>query len=58
MAARKLPTQFPAIVTREIKDLDEANRTIQMLTRTVEELRRQLIVVVNDHADRITTLGG
>lgn len=50
MAARKLPTQFPAIVTREVKDLDEANRNIQTLVRAIEELRRQFIVAINDHA--------
>lgn len=55
MAAKKLPQQFPAMVIKPFADIVDAYKKVRDFARIIEELRRQQIEVVNDHADLIDT---
>ena len=50
MAAKELPTQFPAIVTRESENLADINNNVRTLVRSIEELRRTFVDAINNHA--------
>ena len=53
MAAKKLPTQFPAILIKTFGSFQEAYQTIRDMLRSVERLRHTIAEAVNEHADRL-----
>lgn len=53
MVAKQFPIEWPPLVVKEFKDVEESYRTLRDLTRSIEELRKRIVEISNDHADLI-----
>lgn len=56
MAARTLQHQFPAIISRPVKKLDEVGNVLRNLIDPFERFRRATAIAVNDHANLLDGL--
>ena len=56
MAAKKLPSQFPALVARRFDDIAGGNNSLTDMARSLEEMRKLLIITINDHAVILNSL--
>ena len=50
MAAKQFPKSWPPLVVREFEDIKQAYRVLRDLVRSLEDLRRKVLEVGNDHA--------
>ena len=53
MVAKQFPKTWPPLVLREFKDIKQAYTAIRDLVRSLDNLRKRVLEVVNDHADRL-----
>ena len=53
MAAKQFPKSWPPLVVREFKDIERAYKVLRDLVRSLDDLRRKVLEVGNDHATRI-----
>ncbi|KKM64131.1 hypothetical protein LCGC14_1504470 [marine sediment metagenome] len=50
MAAKQFPKSWPPLVVREFEDFKQAYRVLRDLVRSLDNLRRKVLEVGNDHA--------
>ena len=50
MAAKLFPKTWPPLVLREFTDIKQAYRAVRDLIRSLEDLRKEILGVGNDHA--------
>ena len=50
MAAKQFPKSWPPLVVREFEDIKQAYRVLRDLVRALDDLRRKILEVGNDHA--------
>ena len=50
MAAKQFPKSWPPLVVREFEDIKQAYRVLRDLVRSLDDLRRKVLEVGNDHA--------
>ena len=50
MAAKQFPKTWPPLVIREFKDIEQAYKVLRDLVRSLDDLRRKVLEVGNDHA--------
>lgn len=51
----KLPAKFPAIFIKPFKDIEEANKHLSDLVAQINQLRDELVMVLNGNEDKFTT---
>ena len=55
MAAKQFPKSWPPLVVREFEDFKQAYKVLRDLVRSLDDLRRKVLEVGNDHAVLIDT---
>jgi len=50
MAAKQFPKTWPPLVLREFRDIKQAYIIIRDLVRSLDDLRKRILEVINDHA--------
>ncbi|KKM22987.1 hypothetical protein LCGC14_1619750 [marine sediment metagenome] len=50
MAAKEFPKTWPPLVIREFEDIKKAYIVVRDLVRSLDDLRKRVLEVVNDHA--------
>ena len=58
MAAKQFPKSWPPLVIREFEDIKQAYRVLRDLVRSLDDLRRKVLEVGNDHATRLDAQTG
>ena len=58
MAAKQFPKTWPPLVIREFKDIEQAYKVLRDLVRSLDDLRRKVLEVGNDHATRLDAQTG
>ena len=53
MAAKQFPVPWPPLIAREFEDFKKAYTVLRDLIRSLDDLRKKITEVVNDHADRL-----
>ncbi len=53
MAAKQFPKTWPPLVLREFTDIKKAYIIVRDLVRSLDDLRKKILEVGNDHADRL-----
>ena len=53
MAAKQFPKTWPPLILRDFRDIKQAYVAIRDLVRSLDDLRKRLLEVVNDHAVRL-----
>lgn len=53
MAAKQFPKTWPPLTVRVFKDIEQAYKLIRALVRSLEDLRKKILEVGNDHAARL-----
>lgn len=51
MAAKRIPSQYPAFVVRAVKSFDDVDKVIRDITAGIEAFRIRLSDIIGDHAD-------
>ena len=54
MAASKFPTEWPALAIREFNTVERSWQRLRDLVRSLNDMRTRIVLVGNDHADRLT----
>ncbi len=53
MAAKRLTTEFPPLAIHSFRSIDEASEIIEDLLRALEDLRRDIVLAINNHASTL-----
>lgn len=53
MAAKQFPKSWPPLAIKEFKDIKRSYLVLRDLIRSLDDLRRKIVEVGNDHATRL-----
>lgn len=53
MATKRFPRSWPPLVIREFEDIKGSYKALRDLIRSLDDLRRQILEVGDDHATRL-----